>query len=521
MLPENGCIRREVAMSRKAVLILLAALLAVAVLVSCDEKPDVKYHTVAFDPNGGEGSVEVQNVPENTPTALNTNAFTRTDYSFSGWNTNADGSGTAYGDKAEITLTENIILYAQWTHNKATVSFVANGGTGTMEPQVVDTNTKTTLNANTFTYDGNNFYGWNTEADGSGEHHSDKSAFSTAEDMVLYAQWVHQPVVTFHGNGGSGTMEPQKMDFGTSGQLNANEFSWEGHGFRYWTTNADGTGDQFDDGDYAVISNDLDLYAQWVDLHMKSDTTVLLGGYTYFVNTAETVEIAERIVIDGTDAVTLKVDKAGILFADKGISVLTGQTLIIDGGEDYLSNIYANFYEDETTTRITETAAGIGGLEKNDSCGTIVFKGLVCVLAKGGAGGAGIGGAEGGNGGNIVFQMGFHDYGNFGSLTAEGGQNAPGIGGGEGGNPSQITFDSGLVSASGGDGSDKGIWVMEEGAGFNLELSSGTEVRLSKTAMGEWDVKYDNPDTYDGRMEKYMCLDSIGYYSHLESQPGD
>ena len=42
------------------------------------------------------------------------NMFTRDTYTFMGWNTKADGSGTSYEDGADITITEDVTLYAQW-----------------------------------------------------------------------------------------------------------------------------------------------------------------------------------------------------------------------------------------------------------------------------------------------------------------------------------------------------------------------------------------------------------------------
>ncbi|MCE7859977.1 MAG: hypothetical protein DYG86_09350, partial [Chloroflexi bacterium CFX2] len=56
------------------------------------------WHTVTFDANGGSGSMSPQTT--NNPTALTANAFTRAGYSFNGWNTQANGSGTAYADGA-------------------------------------------------------------------------------------------------------------------------------------------------------------------------------------------------------------------------------------------------------------------------------------------------------------------------------------------------------------------------------------------------------------------------------------
>ena len=44
----------------------------------------------------------------------NANAFTREGYTFTGWNTAEDGSGTEYADEAEVTITAPMTLYAQW-----------------------------------------------------------------------------------------------------------------------------------------------------------------------------------------------------------------------------------------------------------------------------------------------------------------------------------------------------------------------------------------------------------------------
>ena len=71
--------------------------------------------TISFDANNGSGTV---------PTAINTylgvankipsNTLTRTGYTFSYWNTEADGSGTSYATGSTITPSGNVTLYAQW-----------------------------------------------------------------------------------------------------------------------------------------------------------------------------------------------------------------------------------------------------------------------------------------------------------------------------------------------------------------------------------------------------------------------
>ena len=73
------------------------------------------FYTITFNANGGEGSMEPQRFEVGVDTALNTNAFTRENYKFTGWNTAADGSGVTYADEgAFLELTGDMTLYAQW-----------------------------------------------------------------------------------------------------------------------------------------------------------------------------------------------------------------------------------------------------------------------------------------------------------------------------------------------------------------------------------------------------------------------
>ena len=81
-------------------------------------KSAVREYTVAFNANGGSGTMNNQIIDFGVPTVLSQNSFTKTDYIFTGWNTKADGSGTSYTDKATVTgianAGESITLYAMW-----------------------------------------------------------------------------------------------------------------------------------------------------------------------------------------------------------------------------------------------------------------------------------------------------------------------------------------------------------------------------------------------------------------------
>ncbi len=87
---------------------------------------------VTFKANGGTGSDYTQIVKYNTSTALNANTFTRTGYTFAGWNTKTDGTGTSYTDKQKVTLKANTTLYAQWTEKTYSLTF-KHDGNGTIQ----------------------------------------------------------------------------------------------------------------------------------------------------------------------------------------------------------------------------------------------------------------------------------------------------------------------------------------------------------------------------------------------------
>ena len=71
-----------------------------------------------------------------------------------------------------------------------TITFNANGGEGSMEPQRFEVGVDTALNTNAFARESYNFIGWNTAADGSGATYADEGAIlELTGDITLYAQW--------------------------------------------------------------------------------------------------------------------------------------------------------------------------------------------------------------------------------------------------------------------------------------------------------------------------------------------
>ena len=152
--------------------------------------------TVTFDINGGDGgSTLAQSLVYNTPTALRTNGFTRTGYTFDGWATSAGGA-VVYADGGSYTIgAADVTLYAHWIKNSYMVTFNTNGGDGgSTAPQSLVYNTPTALTTNGFTKTGYTFDSWNTVANGSGTKYLNGANYTIgAAGVNLYAQWTVNP----------------------------------------------------------------------------------------------------------------------------------------------------------------------------------------------------------------------------------------------------------------------------------------------------------------------------------------
>jgi uncharacterized repeat protein (TIGR02543 family) len=155
-------------------------------------------YTVSYNSNSGSGTTASGSMTYGVSGTLASSGFTRTGYTFAGWNTAADGNGTAYTAGATVsnlTATNGgtVTLYAQWTPNTYTITFNANGGTGTMTNQSRSYNDDKGLTESSYALTGYDFNGWNTKADGTGTSYGDKQVTNLSDtngaSVTLYAQW--------------------------------------------------------------------------------------------------------------------------------------------------------------------------------------------------------------------------------------------------------------------------------------------------------------------------------------------
>ena len=258
---------------------------------------DVPEYTVTFDKNKGNGSTEVteemdpQKIPVGETTGLTPNKFAREGYTFSGWNTQADGSGTSYTDGQEVTNIaakgENVVLYAQWTPITYKVIFKSTTATGagtvtnTMEPQTLTYDKAENLSQNTLINPGYHFTGWSTKSseevdtDYADEASVINLASTQGAEVVLYPLWEANTYrVVFEPNPGegstavTGSTASKNMVYSVVTTLTPKGFQREGYTFKNWNTSPDGTGTNYGDGQRVrnlTTENNVDvhLYAQW------------------------------------------------------------------------------------------------------------------------------------------------------------------------------------------------------------------------------------------------------------------
>ncbi len=179
-------------------------------------------YKVYFLPNSGTGTAySLDVIYDGEAVTIPDCIFSRVGYTFCGWNTQADGSGTDYAVGSTVAnLTADLRLYAQWTANTYKVVFDANGGTGTMADQLIVFDTGVNLNPNlTITKEGYSFTGWNTKADGTGIAYADGAAVRNlvaSGEFRLYAQWkINQYTITFDTVGGT-LIAPITQDYNTT-----------------------------------------------------------------------------------------------------------------------------------------------------------------------------------------------------------------------------------------------------------------------------------------------------------------
>jgi len=229
-------------------------------------------YKIAFNKNGGTGStMTTKTATYDKALTLPSNTYKKTNYTFLGWNTKADGKGTTYKNKASVknlayASGKTITLYAVWGFS---VTYKLNGGTNSKKnPSTMKKGASFTLQKPTKA--GYTFGGWYTNsACSSSRKITALNSKTLKKNIVLYAKWTANTyTIKYNANGGKGSMASTKATYGKSLKLRANTLTRSGYKFIGWNTKKNGTGKSY--SDKASVKNltsaskgTVTLYAQW------------------------------------------------------------------------------------------------------------------------------------------------------------------------------------------------------------------------------------------------------------------
>ncbi len=362
-------------------------------------------YTVKFDANRGTGTMSNQSYAYGVSKALTANEFRRTGYTFAGWNTNADGTGTSYTDEqsvSNLTSTDggSVTLYAQWTANTYAITYKDQGNVefsgkhADGYPAQHTYGTKTTLKEPT--KNGYTFDGWFISSDCSGTAVTSLGAEDYTDVITLYAKWTENATYSLLVEIGDGiesvTGSEDPVSLGSSYSITAT--LKPGYAFSVWTadpvanaTFADATSSSTDvtviNGSVTVTANAEEIkhavqvniktgQDAWGELSTNSvevgqitkSSTITASPKTSLGYEFDHWEISDGItIVDGTEnstEITIKATKAGSITAHfRGVNRLQNVFLIGPMNDWKESDADWQFYklpgEEGNTVTLTKT----------------------------------------------------------------------------------------------------------------------------------------------------------------------
>ncbi len=178
----------------------------------------IKFNTISFDANGGQGSMDSVEVEPNSSVTLPECTFTRTGYEFAGWALSSTGV-VVYSDEQTITPTASMTLYAVWRVEVYTITLDWQGASGNgweviyykyggymlFDSEACTTGISGSALLARKTRPGYSFSSFTTNADGSGTVMFQNSEYlnlnTIVADDIWYAQWTPNVVAKYDSAG--------------------------------------------------------------------------------------------------------------------------------------------------------------------------------------------------------------------------------------------------------------------------------------------------------------------------------
>lgn len=231
-------------------------------------------HTLTVNVNDGDmGSAEADETTIAEGSTTNVTATANPSYKFRSWavsGTGASLSSTTSNPSSFTMGTADATVTATFSALETyTISYVAGSAEGVTGSKADESKTEdvafTLPNSAVFTRSGYVQTGWATE-DGGDQAYELGGSYTTNAAQTFYPSWTEQYTLTYHANGGEGSM-PSYEGLGNI-TLAANTYTKVGYTFMGWATSQDnadaGTVDYADEADYTLSSN-ATLYAVWAE----------------------------------------------------------------------------------------------------------------------------------------------------------------------------------------------------------------------------------------------------------------
>ena len=215
---------------------------------------------LSYNDNGGSGcSNQKKEIyyqkTYGTPTILCTPS--REGYTFKGWNTEENGTGTTITNETIVNTKSNQTIHAKWEIKNYTLTYDSNGGSECNSQKLTHNEKIGTLC--TTTKDGYIFEGWYTDIN-NGEKVTKETTIS--QNTTIYAHWKEDSNLTYtlsyNSNGGSYCKSKTLMPKSQFGELCTTTKS--GYTFTGWYTDIN-NGEKVTEE--TTISQDTTLYAHW------------------------------------------------------------------------------------------------------------------------------------------------------------------------------------------------------------------------------------------------------------------
>jgi large repetitive protein len=230
-------------------------------------------------------------------------------YSFNGWTTNSDGTGSAYSSGTGYTSSANLVLYAKWTPQIYTITYDKNGASGapsrSTDSFTFGTTPLTLPTITGMTYANYTFGGWSETATGTAVI----SPYSPTQTRTLYAIWTGiQYSVSYNVNGGTGSVAEAVYTTGATGLTlsDGTGLTRAGYNFGGWKNLAGTTVS----GSPYIATENVTLYAIWTPISVgisfnaglvagRAPTVTLPANTTAQFSTLYTLPAALASVTDG------------------------------------------------------------------------------------------------------------------------------------------------------------------------------------------------------------------------------